>query len=694
MSTKQKWYQINAKVSAELKSAEVLIYGDIGESWYGDSVTAAEFVKEIVALDVDELTVRINSYGGSVTDGIAIHNALKRHKANVTVCIDGIAASIASLIAMAGDSVEMAENALMMLHAPWGGIYGNSAELRKYADMLDTWAQAMAGSYAAKSGKPVDEILPLLTDGEDHWYTADECLEMGFIDKTTTALALAASLDKAAIAARFRSFPHAKGEDIPAAAAAQQTKETTMSVIDKGAAPANPAADPAATSAAAATVTKTEDQIRAEALAADKARRESIAAAYSKFTAAEGVGELLAACQNDHTCSVDEANKKLLAHLGKGGAPVAGNYVVVENTGDENFRAAITASIMARAAVPGAKAVDGSNPFRGMRMLDVARECLVRAGANTRGLDVRALVAAAFTQSGSDFPILLENVLHKSLQTSYAVAPDSWSRFCKIGSVSDFREHSRYRVGSIGNLDAVGELSEFKNKTIPDGEKGSVTAGTKGNIINISRQAIINDDLQAFVGLATSLGRASKRTIEADVYALIGANSGFGPTMEDGKALFHADHGNIIASGGGAPTVTTMDATRVKMAQQTDVGGNDYLDLRPSIWLGPIGLGGAARAVNNSQFDPDANSKLQRENIVRGLLNDIIDTPRLSGTPWYLFADPNDAAVFEVAFLDGVQEPYIELENGFDVDGARWKVRLDYAVGAVDYRGAVRNPGA
>jgi ATP-dependent protease ClpP protease subunit len=119
-----KWYTIRAHAravaGASAAAAEILIYGDIGESWYGDTIAANEFVREVAALDVEHLTVRIASYGGSVTDGIAIYNALKRHKASVTTVIDSIAASIASLIAMAGDRVEMAENATMMLHAPWG----------------------------------------------------------------------------------------------------------------------------------------------------------------------------------------------------------------------------------------------------------------------------------------------------------------------------------------------------------------------------------------------------------------------------------------------------------------------------------------------------------------------------------------------------------------------------------------------
>lgn len=188
------------------------------------------------------------------------------------------------------------------------------------------------------------------------------------------------------------------------------------------------------------------------------------------------------------------------------------------------------------------------------------------------------------------------------------------------------------------------------------------------------------------------LGRAAARTVEADVYALLALNSGAGPTMGDGKALFHADHGNITT--GAAITMAALDLDRVAMASQKDVSGNDYLDLRPAVLLVPIGLGGTARSINDAQYDPDTANKLQKPNIVNGLFRDIVDTPRMTGTRRYLFADPSEAPVLEVAFLDGNQNPYLELQNGFDVDGARYKVRLDYGVGAIDYRGAVTNAGA
>src|SRR5690606_14668322 len=221
--------------------------------------------------------------------------------------------------------------------------------------------------------------------------------------------------------------------------------------------------------------------------------------------------------------------------------------------------------------------------------------------------------------------------------------------------------------------------------------KASVQASTVGNVINLSRQAIINDDLGAFIGLSNMLGRAAARTVEATVYALLAENSGLGPVMADGKTLFHADHGNI--GDAGALSVATLEAARVLMASQKDISGDDFLDLRPAALLVPMGLGGTARVINEAQYDPDTSGKLQRPNMVRGLFSDIIDTPRLAGTRFYLFANSGDAPVIEVAFLDGNQTPYLEMQEGFDVDGARYKVRLDFGVAAIDYRGAVTNAG-
>lgn len=349
--------------------------------------------------------------------------------------------------------------------------------------------------------------------------------------------------------------------------------------------------------------------------------------------------------------------------------------------------------ILASAAKARGETVDLSpGEFRGLSLVDLARASLDRSGIKTSGLGKMDLVATALTNTTSDFPVLLESTMNKILLAAYATTPDTWSRFCAIGSVSDFRAHNRYRTGSFAALDTVPESAEYKNRSIPDGEKASITAKTKGNIIVLTRQAIINDDMDAFSRLVTMLGRAARMSIEVDVYAMFALNSGFGPTMPDGNALFHASHSNIVATTG-APSVATFDAGRTTLASQRDPSGNEYLDLRPAVWVGPIGLGGTARVVNDAQYDPDTANKLQMPNRVRGLVADVVDTPRLTSTPWYLFASPDVAPVYEVAFLDGEQDPYLDNQDGWRADGVEWKVRLDYGTAAIDWRGAARNAG-
>lgn len=689
-----KWYEIKAAAKPDDSSAptvaEIYIYGNIGDRWDEDGVIASEMVRDIAALEADEITLRINSYGGSVTDGLAIYNALKRHPAPVNVQVDGVAISCASYIAMAGDTVTMAKNAQMMIHAPWSYAWGNAVDLREQADILDRYSKSMASAYADKSGKTYEQALSILTDGKDHWFSADEAVVEGFADVVGEEVDAAASLAVGTFdLSRFKTTAAQAAASTPAAAA-PAAATTPISQPTAAAVPTPEGQMPGTTTPAANTANAP--------FARTKEQNLEVLAVFKPFEAVPGVQALKDEVLADTSLTVEQASARLLAEIGKNNAPAnpQNAFARVQTVADETDkqREAVVSAMLARAGVAQdakARAALASNPFRGHKLLDVARASLARIGRSTDGMTQMDIVAAAFTQGGSDFPVLLENTMHKALLSAYATAALTWNRFCAVGSVSDFRAHNRYRLGSFGNLDSINELGEYINKSIPDGEKASIQAGTKGNIINISRQAVINDDLGAFVGLSDMLGRAAARTIEADVYALLALNGGLGPVMADGKTLFHADHGNVGT--GAAISVASIDADRVLMAGQKDISGNDYLDLRPSVLLVPTGLGGTARVINGAQYDPDTANKLQRPNMVNGLYSDIVDTPRLSGTRRYSFADATTAPVLEVAFLDGNQQPFLEVKDGFDVDGARYKVRLDYGVGAVDFRGAVTNAG-
>lgn len=677
-----KFYSIQAKARAadQPKAAEIFIYGDIGESWWGESVTAAEFVKEIAALDADELTVRINSYGGSVSDGVAIYNAIKRHKARVTIAIDGVAISIASLIAMAGDTVEMADNALMMIHAPWGSATGNSADMRDMADVLDKYAQAMATSYAAKSGKSIDDVLALLSDGADHWLTATEAQADGYVDTVTAALAVAASFDREAFAARTQSLPPDAGRETPAAAAAT-TQEKSMNQKT------TPAADPQP----AATINA--DDIRAAAIKAEADRRDGIDLAFSKFGHVAGMTDLKAACHKDTACTVEAAKLQILDKISTGATPAAGGHVVTVEDERDKFRAGAQAAIMARA---GLAKDDTANNFRGHTLLELARASLAKSGVRTDGMGKMEVVAAAFTHSTSDFDSILANTANKAMLKGYEEAEETFQKWTSVGNLPDFKAAKRVDLNTFPSLLVVPEGAEYKSATF--GDRGeTVQLATYGRKFSITRQAIINDDLDAFSKIPRNMGRAAIRTVGNLVYAVLTANA----AMADGVALFHADHANLLT--GAAISTTSVDALAAAMRKQKDATGNT-LNIRLGYLLVPVSLEGLALTVANSEFEVgtlDTTNKLSGKNntvpnIMRGRF-EVIGDARLDDTStsvWYGAANAASHDTIEVSYLDGVQTPVLEQQGGWDADGVEFKVRLDAGVKALDHRTLAKNPGA
>ena len=683
-----KWYTISAKAqpagSVAASLAEILIYGDIGESWYGETIAAKDFVREVAALDVDQIRVRINSMGGSVTDGIAIFNALKHHKASVTTTIDGIAASVSSLIAMAGDSIEMADNALMMIHAPWMEYAsGNSVVLREYADMLDTYADAMATSYAVRSGDK-SGALALVTDGKDHWYTAEEALAAKFTDVIVPAVAISASARlTGSVQARYASFPR---EAQPAAPAASTTitpskESTTMPApnppvaVDDAAVQAQAVATAAAVAAAATA-----------ALEADKTRRTAITASFAKFAGVEGMAAIQAACVDDHKCTVEQANGKILAQLAHGATPVAGSYIVTLEDSRDKFRTGVAASLLGRSGI---EKDDRANNYRSFSLMDVARECLAHAGVNVRGMDKMSLVAAAFTHTSSDFSLLLANVAEKAMLKGYDEADETFQLWTVPGSLGDFKPGKRVDLNSFPSLDNVRDGAEYRYADL--GERGeTVQLATYGKLFSMTRHTIINDDLNAFTKIPRSMGRAAIRTVGDMVYAILTANL----PMSDGVALFHADHKNLLTAAG--LSTGSVDAMGVAMGLQKD-GTGSTLNINLAKIIVPRALKGTANVIRESEFEVGAASKNNTvPNMVRGTF-EVISDARLdaaSPTAWYGVADQNMHDTVEVSYLDGNQTPTLEQRDGWSVDGVEFKVRMDAGVKALDFRTMAKNAGA
>jgi ATP-dependent protease ClpP protease subunit len=200
------WFEIKAKASA---TPEILLFDDIG---YG-GLTAKNFINEVKALgDVRNLTVRINSLGGDLFDGLAIYNFLqffKKGKVHVNVVIDGVAASIASVIAMSGDTVRIPENAFIFIHNPWGLSIGDSEDMREYAELLDRTKISLIAAYRQKTKLEDEKIAKLMDDST--WLMGQEAKDLGFADEVITAVAIAARADNG----RCSNLPAALKNGVP-----------------------------------------------------------------------------------------------------------------------------------------------------------------------------------------------------------------------------------------------------------------------------------------------------------------------------------------------------------------------------------------------------------------------------------------------------------------------------------------------
>jgi ATP-dependent protease ClpP protease subunit/phage major head subunit gpT-like protein len=720
---------------------ELLVYGDIGESWWGESVSARDVVEQLNALDASttQINVRINSFGGSVADGLAIYNALKRAKANKVVTVDGVAMSSASLIAMAGDEIVMGDASMMMIHAPWGGAMGNAKDMRTFADVLDTFAEAMTGAYVAKSGKPRADVLALLTDGTDHYYTGEQAVAEGFADRLVTiadtapteqARAMSAGLlqrhltrapeniAQLAIAASMRgkvpastdanqpASPETTGDDVMSFLARQRKRLMNPATGNDGgggsaanaAGNPNPATNPPAVNAAAA---NTVVDAHTQAIVALGARNDRIHAALKDVMGSPGVRDLYEQALRDPTMSVEAVQARALTVLGAQSTPANGGGGRVEGGEDQRDKFILGAG-RALEARAGFSQRETGNEFNGMTIAQMAAESLARSGHSPKGMSPDQIARKVLAHSTSDFPILLSTVAGKQLRKAYEAHPNTYQLWCAVGQVSDFKANPRIQLGSFNSLATIAEGGEYTYGSLGE-ESESITATTKGKALKFTRQMVVNDDLGGFLRRAMLMGRAAARTVNNDVYALLTSGaSNNGPTMSDAGQLFNATaqttaggHGNYL-SAGYAPTVASVSAGRAVMRKQKDKSLAETLNIQPKFLLAPTALEDTAWALLNSTADP-ASANSNKRNYVRDVANlELITDPYLdtiSATAWYLAADPMDAPLIEVDFLDGQQTPFVDEQIDFMSDSIDFKVRLDYGIAAIDWRGGYRTSG-
>lgn len=341
------------------------------------------------------------------------------------------------------------------------------------------------------------------------------------------------------------------------------------------------------------------------------------------------------------------------------------------------------------------KLEDAGREFRGMRLVDMAREFVEMAGGNARGMTPQELaraalgcdrqaVRAAGMHSTSDFPLLLGSTVNRTLRDAYTNAPQTWRPLGRPTTVPDFRAVTRAALGDIAALEQVKEHGEYKYGTLSE-DGAPIKVAKFGKIIAITWETIVNDDLGALTRIPAALGNAAAATESNVVWALLLGN----PTFTDGVPFYDAGHANLAASGGAINT-TTLAAARAAMRKQKSKAG-EFLNLAPEYLVVGPDKELEAYQFTSSNYVPAKNADI---NDVRNASLTVIVDARITGNQWYLFAAPGSIDTFEYAYLEGEQGVFTETREGFEVDGMEIKARLVFGAAWIDYRGAYKNPGA
>ena len=353
----------------------------------------------------------------------------------------------------------------------------------------------------------------------------------------------------------------------------------------------------------------------------------------------------------------------------------------------ETRRAAVEAALLHRYD-PGRFALsDAAREWRGLSLIEMARGWLEAEGVRVRGLS-RDEIATRALHSTSDFPAILAGVTNKTLRAAYDTAPRTYPAIARRTTVADFKLVHRLQLGEAPQLERVNQSGEFKRGSIGEAQE-TYRIETFGKVIGITRQVLINDDLDAFTRVPALFG-TSAATLESDVvWGIFTAN----PAMADGATLFHASHKNLAGTGA-ALDVAGLAKARTAMAQQRGLDGKTLLNVRPSYLVVPSSLELSAEQLLAQNIVPAKAADVVPSSI-RSLA--VIAEPRLDpasgAVPWFLVASPAAIDTIEYAYLEGQEGVALETRMGFDVDGVEIRARLDFGAKAIDWRGLYKNPG-
>lgn len=669
------WFTL--KNEGEAQAVKVWIHGDIGSY----DIEAIDLIQALQSVGNQDVEFRIQSYGGSVYEGLAMYNAIKAHKGKTVGVVNGLVASISSYFLMACDTIKMPENATLMIHNPAIGAWGGEDEIQSALVQLQNSKQTIADAYVERSGKPIEDVLAAME--KETWFTAQAALEFGLVDEVIDAVNLSNCL-KDVKPDELKSFKH------PPADLINQLGTEPESHIETGPEP-DPEPQPLAASAASSNpvpasgqtiqvsdMPKPNENVELQnAVKKENARQAAIRTLCAKHKIKD---ELLNTMLDDMECTEDMASSKILVALGEqsvnGKTDVTNN---ITNTAVHAGNGNITKDALLNAlnARSGVAELEKGNPYKLKSLMDMA-EITVGKGASQCSTKSE-LVARAFNTG--DFADIITEGVRTVMRDEAKVRAPLWRELANTENLPNFKETDLVMVNDAPDLMAVGEDGEYKQAIIKgSGEK--IQLATFGREVAITRQAIINDDISLISKLPRKFMQAGYRLSDKLMFNAILAGK-----MGDGKDVFQAGAGNKwgnLATGIAKGDYEALIMALHKSFATATTSGGDALDLRGEFLLASPDHASMLNAVLNTASKPDEYNAAYKK------FAKVIETARMASINGAIGLTSKDFDSVIMGFLDGQMDPWLETGDGFTSDGAKFRITYDITSKVLDRRGIAK----
>ena len=695
-------------------SGTVIDDSQAGWMWEEDVFFAPSLVRQALGqLGEGRVTVRINSVGGHANAGEQIRAMLAAHPGGCRIIVEGLAASAASLILMAGAERIMSAGSHIMIHDPLGVIIGNEDDARRHADHLSLEANTYAAVYAAASGKTVDEVRALMK--AETWFGPEAAVAEGFADRVEEPVTAAAAVEvtremtaarqhymagcaqlRERLAAENPQARATRPAPSPAAAGGQSTMEGNMPQDETNPTPAaspviqTPTAPPAPTPAPSQ-MQASPDSIVAQERARVRAIREMSAPHVASGRLMQADVDVLI----DEGVAANEAGTRLMATMaaqepvGRSAPQGNGPRSSIQRDEGETRVTAMIGALMGETEGPAIQ-------FRGMRLRHLAME-LAGSGRGyndtdtiRRGMRATAMMGGAY--GISDFAYITTEVMNRSLQQAYQRRNASWQLVTGAPlTATDFRELHSVRFGGDFSLKPVKENGEYQSAVLADETEG-LKVERRGRTINLTFEAVVNDDMGAFQRIPAEFAMAARTMENSMVWSLLRANA---KLKSDGKALFHTDHGNL-AGANAAITAAAVAAARKAMWEQRAFGTadkDDFLQIEPDRLIVPPALELVALQFSTLTTPAtDGTTNPYKASLTPAVVPNLGAAAGGSDTAWYLVS--SDMPPIAHAYLEGYAAPTVQTIEGMNPDMVVMNARHIFGAAAVEHRGAYKNAGA